>query len=495
MPGPAIRPVQRIVGVAGEHDVLGVYRAAEELHAVVQVVVNLHVLHRRGVADRLEGDAVQLVLRVHVGTGEAHAHVAQCAGVVVGVGTAEQTGVRLPFLGTRIGAAACTLRAVVDGRVPVDDQPAPQPAVAIFGVAQHFSLGGEENGLFRRAIGHQSATALDDEKVLIGGADQHRARSQRDLAIGQCPAAAHGGTFGWRDAGRPPDDLEHRIVAEHQTVGIDGAVAGRVHVDGVDGLVPERRAGRLAGLGNDVAQPGWNHRSRGGAARSPGAARVIVIVSATAIAPSAGNRHFHDDRARRHVLGRSASRDEHRDKRQRAEVQQPVQDGVPVEQPHANTHRFPSLSTLSTPLRTDTNVGTSCDAVVTTSPAVQAAADPLPEKNTPAECAEECIPGWTPTDAPPPQSGDADEEEELDAAAPGTASPLRNGSNAQLAADQGRQAVLDLAMPRNWRLFAVAWIDVYVVAAPVPPQIAPSLAKWRINVRRFNRRVPALLWN
>ena len=59
-PGPTIRPVQRIVGVAGEHDVFGIHRAAEELHAVVQIVVNLHVFHRRGVADRLEGDAVQL---------------------------------------------------------------------------------------------------------------------------------------------------------------------------------------------------------------------------------------------------------------------------------------------------------------------------------------------------------------------------------------------------------------------------------------------------
>ena len=190
--GPAIRPVQRIVCIAREHDVLRIHRAAEELHAVVQVVVNLHVFHRRGVANRLEGDAVQLVLRVHVGTGETHAHVAQRAGVVVGVGTAEQTGVRLPFLGTCVRAAACALRAVVDRRVAVDDQAAPQPAVAVFGIAKHFGLGGEENGLFRRAIGDQSATALDDEEVFVGGADQHRARSQRDLAIGQCPAAARG---------------------------------------------------------------------------------------------------------------------------------------------------------------------------------------------------------------------------------------------------------------------------------------------------------------
>ena len=115
---------------------------------------------------------------------------------------------------------------------------------------------------------------------------------------GNAPPLLAAETFGRPDAGRPADDLEHRIVAEHQTVGIDGAVAGRVHVDGVDGLVSERGAGSLARFGNDVAQPRWNHRSRGRAALSPGTARVVVIVAATAIAPSAGNRHFHDDRAR-----------------------------------------------------------------------------------------------------------------------------------------------------------------------------------------------------
>ena len=52
------------------------------------------------------------------------------------------------------------------------------------------------------------------------------------------------------------------------------------------------------------------------------------------------------------------------------------------------------------------------------------------------------------------------------------ASPLRNSSNTQLAADQYNQAVLDLTMPRNRRLFSIAWIDVYVVTAPMPPQIA-----------------------
>ena len=38
---PAVGPVQGIVGVAGKHHVGRVHRAAEELHAVVEVVVDL----------------------------------------------------------------------------------------------------------------------------------------------------------------------------------------------------------------------------------------------------------------------------------------------------------------------------------------------------------------------------------------------------------------------------------------------------------------------
>ena len=164
-PGPAIRPVQGVVGVAGQHHVLGIHRAAEELDAIVEVVVDLNVVHHCGVAHRLEGDAVQLVFGVHVGAGEADADVAQHPGIVVAVGAAELSGVGLAFLDAVIGAAVGTLRAIVDRRIAVDDQAAPKAPVIVLRGAEHLLLGREEDRLIGSAVGHQRATAIDDQEV------------------------------------------------------------------------------------------------------------------------------------------------------------------------------------------------------------------------------------------------------------------------------------------------------------------------------------------
>ena len=309
---PTVRPIQRIVRVAGEDDVFGIHRAAEELHAVIQIVVNLHVLHRRGRADALEGDAVQLILRIHVGTGEAHAHVAQGAGVVVAVGAAEQAGVGLALLGAGIGAAARALRAVVDGRVAVDHHAAPQAAIVVLGIAKHLGLGGEHDGLLRGAVRQQCAAALHDQEVLIRGADDHRAGGHFQLARRQGAIAARRCAGRRRDAQRAAADLEHHVVAEHHAGGIHRAAIERGNVDGADGAVAEGCAGDFAGIGEDAGQAVRNDGGYRGAVAGIAAISAIAAIAtttaATATIPAAASdRHLYHDGARRGVLGRTAA--------------------------------------------------------------------------------------------------------------------------------------------------------------------------------------------
>ena len=150
---PAVGPVEGVVGVAGEHDVLGVHGAAEELHAVVEIVVNLDEIHVRAAAHALEGDAVQLVLRIDVGTGVLHHDVVQPPAGIACIGAAEQAGVGLAFLGAGGGAADRAFRAIVDRRVAVDDQAAPLPAVVVPGFAEHVRQAGEGDRRGAGAVG------------------------------------------------------------------------------------------------------------------------------------------------------------------------------------------------------------------------------------------------------------------------------------------------------------------------------------------------------
>ena len=69
----------------------GIDGTAKELHAIIQVVVNLNVVHRGAGTDTLEGDAIELVFRVDIGAGITHDHVGQDAGVVIGLVAAKGT--------------------------------------------------------------------------------------------------------------------------------------------------------------------------------------------------------------------------------------------------------------------------------------------------------------------------------------------------------------------------------------------------------------------
>ena len=312
-PGPAVRPVQRVVGVAGEHDVLGVHRAAEELHAVVQVVVDLHVLDGGGGADRLEGDAVELVLLIDVGAGEADAQVAQNAGVVVRVAAAEEPRAGLALLGAVRGAAGHPFRAVVDGRVAVDHQPAPQAAAVGLHVVHHFGLRGEHDGLLGSALGHERAALLDHQEIFVRRADDRRPGSDRQLAVRQTAAAAPRRAGRRRHAQGAAGNLEHHVVAEHHAGRIDGAAVEAADVDGVDGATAEGRAGRFAGIRDDVHEAWGNDRGHRGAVvvAAIAAAAIVAVVpttaSAAASAAAASNRHFDNHGARRGVLGRTAA--------------------------------------------------------------------------------------------------------------------------------------------------------------------------------------------
>ena len=320
--GPAVGPVQGVVRIAGERDVSGVHSAAEELHAVVEIVVDLNVFHRRRSAHGLERDAVQLVLRVHVGAGEAHADVAQRARVVVGVGTAEEAGVGLALLHAAVAAAGRAFGTVVDRCVAVDDQAAPETTIAVFGIAEDFRLGREQDRLFGGAVGDDGAAPFHHYEILVGGADHHRPRRQRDLARRQRTATACRGTVRRRDSHSTAHDLVDDIVAKHQPFRIDGAVARGADVDGVDRLVVEPGAGRFAGIGDDAAQGGGNDRCGSRTATAAGVVAVVIVATSAASATAAFDRHFHDHRPRRHVLRRATRCNDHRDKRQRTQAQQ-----------------------------------------------------------------------------------------------------------------------------------------------------------------------------
>ena len=77
LPGPPVGPVDAVVGDALQHDdVFHLDRAAEELEAVVLVVLDHHVVDLGAIAaDALEGDAVELVVGAELGAGELDAQV------------------------------------------------------------------------------------------------------------------------------------------------------------------------------------------------------------------------------------------------------------------------------------------------------------------------------------------------------------------------------------------------------------------------------------
>ena len=314
-PGPAVRPVQGVVGVAGQHHMLGIYRAAEELHAIVEVVVDLYVVNYGGVAHPLKGNAVQLVFLIDVGAGEAHADIAQHAGVVAAVGAAEDAGVGLPLLGAGVGAAIGSLRAVVDGRIAVDDQAAPKAAVIALHIAHHLPLGGEDDGLLGAAIRHQGAASVDDQKVLRSAADDNAAGGHLKLAVRQIAAAAGRGAFRWRDPSGAAGNLKDVVVAEHQASGVEHAIGQRRHINGVDGLAAEAGVRGLPGIGDGRLQLGRDDRGHGHAVAAPAAISAVASIPAVAaiaavsipVTAAAFDGHLNHNGTRRSILRRAAA--------------------------------------------------------------------------------------------------------------------------------------------------------------------------------------------
>ena len=244
---PAVGPVQAVVGVAGEHQMLGADRAAEELHAIVQIVVDLDVIHFGAGTHALEGDAVQLVLRVHVGAGVLDHDIVQDAAAVVGVVAAEQAGVGLALLGALGGAAVGPFQAIVDRGVAVDHQAAPFAAGA--GDVRLPCQVGEAGQGDRRGAG-----AVGDD---LGASGNHQ-----EVQFG---AAVDGGSSLYGQAGgslvvAADDHLAHQlveVVAGQQQVAGDGAgqLADPHVVQGAAGDPGAVRAAevRLPGLADGVA--------------------------------------------------------------------------------------------------------------------------------------------------------------------------------------------------------------------------------------------------
>ncbi len=79
LPLPAEVAVERVVGEAGEQEVLGVGRAAEELDAVVLVHVDLEVIDDGAVTDAAQGETVDLLVDLDLEAAELEADEANHA--------------------------------------------------------------------------------------------------------------------------------------------------------------------------------------------------------------------------------------------------------------------------------------------------------------------------------------------------------------------------------------------------------------------------------
>ena len=168
---PTIGPVQGVVAVARQYNVGCVDIAAEELDAIVQVVVHLHEVNHGARADTLEGDTVQLVLGINIGTRIAHNDILQDTRIVVGVVAAEDARVCFTFFGAFGGAANGAFRAIVDRCKAIDHQTAPEAAGVIFHRACYRLVCSKVDWLLRGTFGKDLTALLDDNKVFVGRAN------------------------------------------------------------------------------------------------------------------------------------------------------------------------------------------------------------------------------------------------------------------------------------------------------------------------------------
>ena len=270
-------------------------RTTEHFNAVVRVVVDLDVVDEGAGTDALEGDAVQLVLIVHLEAGEADLRVGDGTGGVVGRGAAEQA--RRAFAGLfTIDRAAGSggVGTGIDRRAAVQHQTAPLTLGVHTGRAFNVRTGGEDDRRRCRTVRAQLRTAGHDDVVGTSRTEDRHTRidRQRGFDAGRQRAGRIGAAV---DADEDRTDQLVHVAAGQAQVG--GDVAGDLADAGtVDGFSGFRGARRAAGVFEQIEGP----------ARSPvGSGDLVIGESADVIdifKPAVGTIHVE----RRHgLLGRA----------------------------------------------------------------------------------------------------------------------------------------------------------------------------------------------
>ena len=251
------------------------------------------------IADALEGDAVQLVLIVHLEAGIADLDITQDARAVGRVVAAEQAGGAFAGL-FAIGRAADRggVRTMVDRCAAIDDQTAPLTLVILAHRALDVRARGEDDRAVGGADGLDARTAGDHDVVGAFSAEQRGAGA--DFQRDRCAACAGvillgGRTIVEADKGRTGDDDasiggDHRVLRDiagdfagidrHIAIGHRGladrtgaAAAGRDEVNGglattattTTATATRRRAQVIAtGRGDGRIRTRRKERARGG---------------------------------------------------------------------------------------------------------------------------------------------------------------------------------------------------------------------------------------
>ncbi len=229
-------PVEAVVLVEGADEVFRVHRAAEELEAVVERVVDHDVLDDGLVADAGEREAVDLVVHGELDAAELDADIPEDAGVVVGLGAAI-----LGVGGHRDALHGGLAADHVDRRAAEDDETTP------------VACGAAAGGLLARE---------DDRRVGLAVGDDLRAGLHHEGALGA-------------------------LIAEERGAGLDGELGGRIDIDdalddpalvGRDGQVGADLRGELLGRTAGALRRGAGHRSAARAAAAGGARGAAATI-------------------------------------------------------------------------------------------------------------------------------------------------------------------------------------------------------------------------
>ena len=156
---PAEGPVEGIVFVVGQNQVLGIHGAAEELDAVIGTAVYLDIIDHCAAACALEGNAIQFVSRGNVLAWVFDDDVAQYTAAVSCIVAAVLASGTFAFQFAQHRAGGTT----IDRRVAIDDQAAPATARSSSGIG--FVVVGEDDWRCCAAVGHELGAAADNQEV------------------------------------------------------------------------------------------------------------------------------------------------------------------------------------------------------------------------------------------------------------------------------------------------------------------------------------------